>query len=350
MKPAPPERLGFLSSSGALLAVLFLLVVIGVTAFMGPTLFSPGALGAHDTGRTLGGVSSHAQLGRDCGACHAPPLSSESMAQRCLRCHTDVTQEIASGTGLHGKLAGGVSNPTCRGCHTDHNGPDASLTVVDGRTFPHALTGYSLTGHQRTAAGAKLTCRDCHPNGLARFDQVTCATCHKTINAKFMREHESTFGRDCLTCHDGTDRFGAGFDHDRLAFPLAGSHAKVPCASCHAKAGSLAALRATPRDCYSCHAKNDHHNGSFGQDCGSCHQPTTWKQATFDHSVFPLDHGSREQKPTCKTCHPKDPSGYTCFGCHAHTPGNILNNHEGRTLADIQDCIKCHRGGQKGGD
>ena len=271
------------------------------------------------------------------------------MADRCMGCHQNVGTEVRTRTGLHGRLAGGASGPTCRGCHSDHRGPAGALTDV-GNDFPHELTGYSLQGHRASAAGAKVGCRGCHPKALAVFDRTTCSACHAGLNGKFMREHDATFGRDCLTCHGGTDRFGAHFDHSTLSFQLVGKHAQVACVKCHANAGSLVALRKTPKDCYSCHAKDDPHKASFGRDCGACHTPATWQNAKFDHSVFPLDHGSRERKATCTTCHPRDPGSYTCYGCHAHTPANIIGNHEGKTLAELSDCIKCHPGGRKGGD
>ena len=218
---------------------------------------------------------------------------------------------------------------------------------MDASTFPHDLTGFSLAGHQRTATGSKVTCGGCHPAGLVRFDQATCRECHATLNPGFMRRHERTFGGECVPCHDGADRFGAGFDHDRLPFPLSGKHAQVACDKCHANAASLQALQSTPRECVACHTKNDKHHGTFGRDCSQCHSTGTWANAKFDHSIFPIDHGSTEQKATCATCHPKDPSSYTCFGCHRHTPASVLASHEGRPLDSLTDCVACHPQGRQ---
>ena len=69
---------------------------------------------------------------------------------------------------------------------------------------------------------------------------------------------------------------------------------------------------------------------------------------TFDHKVFPLDHGSEERKPTCETCHPDGTDTYTCYGCHEHTTGNVVGEHEGKSLAELQDCVRCHEGGGNG--
>ena len=99
------------------------------------------------------------------------------MADKCLACHTEVAAQLQARNGLHGRLVGEPASPTCRGCHTDHRGPRAALTVLDS-SFAHDLTGYSLAGHQRSVNGAKVTCADCHPKGLTQFDQGVCSSCH----------------------------------------------------------------------------------------------------------------------------------------------------------------------------
>jgi hypothetical protein len=272
------------------------------------------------------------------------------MAQECLACHTDVASQVRDRTGLHGVLVGQRTSPTCRGCHPEHRGSAAPLTDVDPRTFPHDLTGYSLAGHEATPQGAAVTCAQCHPRGLASFEQATCTGCHRRLNPAFMGTHVASFGARCLSCHDGSGRFGSDFDHSKLKFKLVGAHASVACSKCHPNMSSLAAMRATPQDCRSCHARSDVHKGAFGTQCGQCHTPVSWLNASFDHSVFPLDHGADQQRATCATCHPKGLSTYTCFGCHAHTPANIMGSHEGRSAAQLANCIECHRGGGTGGD
>ena len=269
------DRPALLSVTGIVVAALLLAGVLAWTLAAGPVLFSPGPLNAQAKARPLGGVSTHAQLAGDCGACHPAPWSSQTAADKCVACHADIGSQIAAKTGLHGGLVGKLSSPTCRGCHPEHNGPAGKLTVIDESTFPHDLTGYSLNGHQRTSKGVGFVCSDCHPTSLSQFDVATCAACHTAINASFMSTHETTFGKDCLPCHPG--------------------------------------------------------NG-----------------LKFDHRIFPMDHGSNEQKATCKTCHPTNTSTYTCFGCHRHTPTNLVAGHEGRTLADLQNCIRCHPQGRQG--
>jgi hypothetical protein len=353
------RRPGFFSATGIVAAVVVFLGAGAVTHLAGPGLFSPGALNAQTstgvgmdpsvTAEPLGGVTSHAQLGDDCSACHPAPWSSRTTADACLACHTGIGDEIRTGDGLHGRLEGMPASPTCTGCHPEHNGPHGALTVLDEDFGPqHDMTGFSLKTHRKTDAGGSFTCADCHPKGFAEFDQALCADCHAGIDARFMKEHEAAFGADCLGCHDGTG--AANVDHDAFAFKLTGKHAAVPCADCHKDAQSLQDYRSAPRDCYSCHAKDDEHDGAYGRQCGDCHSAKAWDAVTFDHKVFPLDHGSEERTPTCQTCHPDGTGAYTCYGCHEHTTGNVVGQHEGKSLAELKDCVRCHEGGRGGGD
>ena len=340
-----------MSGTGAVVAGVVIVGVFATTMAMGPVLFSPGALNAVSKGQNVGGVATHAQLGGQCGACHAAPWSSQTMADRCLACHTDVNSQIRSTSGLHGKLVGKLSNPTCRGCHTDHGGAKGPLTVMNPKGFPHDLTGYSLRSHRRTTRGARVTCQQCHPKGFGSFDEATCGECHARLDSAFMTKHESMFGQACLECHHGVDVGGSDFDHNKLSFKLTGQHSKVACNRCHPDASSIQALRHTPATCYGCHARKDAHKGQFGRQCEQCHSTNGWGDANFDHSVFPVDHGRRERRATCQTCHPNGVSSYTCFGCHAHTVTNVIGEHEGRSLAQLKDCIRCHKGGRsEGGD
>lgn len=357
------RRPAFMSATGFVAAVVVFLGAGAVMHLAGPGLFSPGALNAQTsadltpradaTAEPLGGVTSHAQLGDECSACHPAPWSSRTMADACLGCHTRVGDEIKTQDGLHGRLEGMRTSPTCNACHPEHNGPDGSLTTLDEAEFrsTHDMTGFSLKTHRKTESGGGFTCADCHPKGYARFDQAVCAACHAEIDAAFMKEHESAFGKDCLGCHDGSGN--TSVDHSKFAFKLTGEHASVACGDCHKGAQSLQDYQDAPQDCYSCHAKDDEHDGAYGRGCGACHSAKGWGDVTFDHEVFPLDHGSDEKKATCETCHPNGTDAYTCFGCHEHTQSNVIGKHEGKSLAELQDCVRCHEGGgggEGGGD
>jgi hypothetical protein len=339
------KPLGFVSKTGIIVAGV-LLALTGIwTGFAGPALFSPGALNAKASGRTIGGMTSHAQTGGACDACHSEPWSSEDMAFRCARCHTNVGTEIRTKTGVHGLLLGKSSSPTCRGCHSEHLGPDGPLTILDEKVFPHDLTGYSLAGHRHTVQGPAFTCADCHADNLTVFDQATCARCHSTIDAKFMTSHLAAFGPNCLLCHNGSGLDGANFDHDKFPFKLTGAHAKVPCLGCHSRTGQDTPPSLTPTDCYSCHAKRDVHVGSLGKQCDKCHNTSTWRGAVFSHSTLSGNLASAN----CDSCHAKNDVhrgalGKQCGKCHGTSTWRGANFSHSSLTGNLatSDCYSCH--------
>jgi hypothetical protein len=82
-----------------------------------------------------------------------------------------------------------------------------------------------------------------------------------------------------------------------------------------------------PRDCASCHRKDDAHKLTFGTACESCHNARAWGLWTFDHT--------RRTKYTLDGAHAKVP----CARCHTQpAPG-------GKAAAEVgTNCIGCHRG------
>jgi hypothetical protein len=57
------KRLGCLTGTGIVAALITILAITGFTFVQGGSLFSPGALNAHQTGAVLGNVHSHAETG-----------------------------------------------------------------------------------------------------------------------------------------------------------------------------------------------------------------------------------------------------------------------------------------------
>ncbi len=181
-----------------------------------------------------------------------------------------------------------------------------------------------------------------------------CMICHTDVRSQLQGNngiHGSMLANfspsDCKACHpEHGGSLTGGFDHNRFAFKLTGAHVNVPCQGCHANATTLQDLQNTPQDCYSCHSKQDPHNGTFGTNCGGCHNTSSWTGANFNHAIFPINHGTNQQASTCQTCHPNGFATYTCFGCHFHTPQNVVGQHEGQSAAALQDCSRCHAGGK----
>lgn len=332
-----PLRLGFLSPLATLVTVAALAAVAAVVAVRGAGMFSPGALSAAE-GEPLGGVRAHGELA--CARCHPAPWQGDVVSDRCAACHVEVTAELREQRPLHGALPGAAA---CLACHTEHLGPRGDLTIDS--SVPHDDFGFSLRVHGRRADGAAFACADCHTESLEAY---TCGGCHDEEDPRFEEEHVAAWGRECLACHDGVDRFSAGvFRHDRTDFRLTGRHRQVACVDCHEGARTLERFADAPGACVDCHPDPEEHRGQFGTACGDCHSTETWEGARFDHD-FPLDHGSRRASP-CKTCHPDAPDWdtYTCYGCHEHTPANIRAEHLEEGIRDYRDCVRCHPTGRE---
>jgi hypothetical protein len=332
-------RLGCLTGTGLLAALITILSIAGFGFAGGGSLFSPGALNARQTGAVLGNVRSHAETGGNCGACHTAPWDSATMADRCAACHTDIAVQMRQVATLHGQLAGkGSLVLACYDCHPDHRGSTAALVDMTGQQFPHAGLGFSLAGHSQNFNGAAFTCQDCHTADIQTFDQKTCTACHAQMDTGFVQAHLVAYGSTCLGCHDGVDRFGKAFSHARFAFTLSGKHAGVACDKCHNHALSLADFASAPKDCFACHKQNDPHSGSFGQDCSACHTVAGWTPANFDHNLAAFKLTGAHAKVPCAQCHVNNVFKGTPTDCNSCHKQNDAHNGQFGT-----DCGACHR-------
>jgi hypothetical protein len=269
------------------------------------------------------------------------------------------------------------------------------------KTFDHNAFSFKITGKH-----VDLACAQCHVNAhtLADFAVTSqdCYSCHHNDDP-----HEGRFGEDCNQCHVASGWSPANFDHSLAAFKLEGEHAEAACESCHVNKQ----FKGTPTDCYSCHQKDDDHNGQFGTDCAACHNPSSWDNVSFDHnrSNFPLTgahanvacenchangqfqglstacatchaepashagqfgtdcaacHSTTAWKPaefngkhsfpirhgggaTCATCHPSSFTTYTCYGCHEHNEAKVRSEHQEEGINNFENCIECHPTGQE---
>jgi hypothetical protein len=267
----------------------------------------------------------HAKLEQECAKCHDRTDKSRQTAL-CMDCHKDVAADVRSRQRFHGHVV--KPGGTCSACHTEHEGRKADIVRFDRESFDHALTGYPLAGKH-----SGVTCASCHAPGK-KFRQATsgCFDCHQKDDA-----HKGSLGKDCAQCHSpaGWAQALQKFDHAKTRFPLTGKHKTAACESCH----RTNTFKDAPRDCVSCHARDDKHQGTRGPACGECHNTSQWKSSSFDHlKVAHFALLGKHAQVACDGCHrggdlkaklPKD-----CAGCHSAD-----DRHSGRFGAD---CAACH--------
>jgi hypothetical protein len=211
--------------------------------------------------------------------------------------------------------------------------------------FEHTIkAGFSLARHLQDYNGNPLSCNSCHLEKAQGFDLGSCVSCHSQgeERATFMLQHQEKYGADCISCHDGADRMSS-FHHEAV-FPLYGKHAEIPCQECHANR----VFAGTPKDCVKCHAEPAIHAGFFGLECQYCHTSQGWRPALLRLHRFPLDHGEQGEI-ACRICHPSSYVEYTCYGCHAHQPGEVAEKHQeyGVQMSELLSCAGCHPTGKK---
>jgi hypothetical protein len=329
------NRLGCLTSTGILATLITVFAIVGVAFASGSDMFSAGALNAQGN-KSYGGVTSHAQI-TECGACHVAPWATDTMADHCMNCHTDIAVQMRDVAQLHGILYKNAPTLACRQCHTEHNGAGAPQTVMNVNGFPHDMFRFSLAKHKRNTQFQPITCEDCHTNGVATFTPDSCQNCHQKMNIVFSQAHLLEYGSNCIACHDGVDRYGEDFSHNNFTFQLYGKHIDIACSQCHLNARSVADLQSTPQDCFACHKKDDAHKGQFGNNCAACHTSAGWKPANFDHNLSNFKLEGQHANVKCEQCHINNVfkgTASNCYSCHQKD-----DKHNGQFG---MDCSACH--------
>jgi len=194
--------------------------------------------------------NAHAASKVKCQDCHADLRKFRKTAMTCIACHKKDDK--------HDNSLG----DRCEQCHSDVN------WRVD--RFDHAKSRFPLIGRHLVA-----TCNACHRTHRFKEAPRECIGCHRADDT-----HKGTLGVNCASCHNERSWGLWDFDHDRKTkFALQDAHRKVRCLACHAQpapAGKVIAKVGV--DCYSCHRKEDVHEGRFGRRCEQCHQPDEWRR------------------------------------------------------------------------
>lgn len=249
----------------------------------------------------------HASL--DCAACHTTSLTTPKLQMACVACHKDDDAHK------------GRNGPRCADCH--------GTSAWTGVRFDHdRRTKFKLKGAHKTIA-----CEACHLEPVTKaLPGNSCIDCHREDDP-----HKGSQGDNCASCHNEISWTAKlSFDHDLSAFPLLGKHKTVECGACHLDKE----FRSAETACRACHADDDVHKGSLGEDCADCHNPTAWSLWTFSHDTqtdFPLTGAHQDLK--CASCH--RPSGAeaaaqssVCISCH-----RADDRHRGQFGPN---CDRCH--------
>jgi len=219
----------------------------------------------------------------------------------------------------------------------------AIILAALAATFPEVLLnpGPLMKSHQKL----EKKCLSCH-EPFAGVTSTQCIRCHKqadigvrkvsdivlskdTAKALF---HRGVIAASCIDCHvdhRGIDAAKAlkSFKHEALS-----QVRQKECITCH--------QNKTPR--------NALHQYTKGQ-CSECHTTSRWKPAAFDHNrYFPLD---GNHTANCAACHnePGNYKKYTCYNCHEHSYSLMVRKHEKEGIVNFQNCMKCHRNGNREG-
>ncbi|MBI4788224.1 MAG: NapC/NirT family cytochrome c [Chloroflexi bacterium] len=200
---------------------------------------------------------------RDCTVCHTPEnLNPHGYATlTCTSCHSGLIPKHEEA-----RLRGVMPRASCQECH------------------------------QKEKVGSPEYCQTCHvsPHGIS----VPCSRCHTSKTT--WTEHT--------------------FNHPTA---LAGKHATLDCAKCHANK-ALATMKFT---CSECHTPPSAHPGTIAGatgECTNCHTQQGWKPAKMAKAL-PANHAGRT----------------TCMACHGLLPQPKLPaDHQGRTDAT---CTSCHK-------
>lgn len=297
----------------SLLLVFSLLTIANTHAQDIETLVMPGEV-----------IRGHVEYESECSACHKM-FDKGGQRELCLDCHEDVAADVSGRSGYHG-LFGEAREEQCATCHTEHEGRDAIVVILDEPGFDHLYTDFELLDSHLEAE-----CADCHAPGDKHRDAASdCAACHGEDEP-----HAGVMGDDCGSCHQPTEWLEAEFDHSTTDYPLLGNHLDTACLDCHEDR----TFPAPPTDCVGCHLEDDAHDGRSGEQCENCHNPTDWHDSSFDHlrdTDFELlgSHASL----ACGDCHSDNPFEDTmdmnCVSCHLEDDAH--DKHRG------DECDSCH--------
>ena len=282
------------------------------------------------------------------------PLLGQHKKVACIQCHKieiingKPTQKFrgvafANCTDCHKDVHKNKFGQNCKLCHTEE-----SFHYNKGMiAFNHDKTNFKLLGKHK-----QVDCKSCHKNSMiAPLKHDQCKDCHADYHNKDFEKNG--ISPDCNQCHTNDGFTPSTFTvekHSLTKFPLEGAHLATPCMACHKKQEKWS-FRNMGHNCVDCH-KNVHKG--FMEDkyiannnCTGCHNTTSWKTITFDHSQTKFKLEGAHAKLQCIECHyKKNKAGVRiqqfaglsteCSSCHK-------NPHVGQFEVNGKtDCTRCH--------
>jgi len=268
----------------------------------------------------------HASL-TSCTQCHTKMVFTD-VGHTCADCHADIHR--------------GQLGAKCEECHSV-KGWQVSIQDIKQHQNRFPLIG----------AHAAVACEACHTgaaNGQFAGLSTTCISCHATDFQKTNNPSHTAlnFPTDCQQCHSMNSWVGAQFDHAKFTgFALTGAHATLECSQCHANNN----FNSAATTCVGCHLPDfnkttnpNHRTAGFSQDCASCHNTTSWLNATFDHNKTPFPLTGAHATVQCSQCHNANnfaAAPTQCVGCHLAN-FQQTNNPNHVSAGFPQTCEQCH--------
>lgn len=205
--------------------------------------------------------------------------------------------------------------------------PQPMLAPGPVRPAHAAIAGDCFACHTPWQGAAPQRCMACHvPARIGLF-----TTAGRRLAGAGPAFHQQLANPDCMACHSDhagpalVGRQPARFDHALLQPAVRGA-----CAGCHVPPATLL------------------HRQMGQANCSSCHATSGWRPARFDHDRrFRLD---GVHAVACASCHRGgNLAQYSCYGCHAHQPADMLSMHRREGVPGrIDDCARCHRSAEDG--
>jgi len=299
----------------------------------------------------------YADTASTCEGCHLPdyslsedpPHAAQGFPTDCVSCHVTSGWEPASfDHESHWPLLGEHATTACSACHVGgqftgtpevcagcHLGDfdDATAPIHDPVTFGqdcascHTEAGWTPSSFDHgpiwpiTGAHLTATCGSCHEGGDYTDTPSACDGCHHGdyLETTSPAHADNLLPTDCASCHATSAWEPATFDHDAV-WPLVGEHLAATCVACHVGG----AFAGTPDTCDGCHHQDYvdttapvHVEAGFATTCETCHSPSGWDGADFDHGqLWPLT--GQHASVSCAECHADGYAGTptSCDGCH----------------------------------